>query len=272
MIRLLAIAIVAAAASFPSMGLAQVTKDVPVDGIVIHYSSAGEGRPLVLLHHFGWSGTVWEPFVSTLAKNHRVIIVDLPGHGGSTGWNEARYDYPRNSARIRQMLDAIGIREFDAIGASSGSVTLLQMAVAQPARIGRMILVSSTPVMAPQTIEWLNANACAPVTEDDIREGLPYQTHGREQVIGLAKMFCEERYNPLNITADQLKTITATTLVVHGDRDRIFPLSSPITEVANIPHAFLWVQPNAGHVFIFKPEHRQSFLDMATIFLSGAWK
>ncbi|MGZ3499617.1 MAG: alpha/beta fold hydrolase [Vulcanimicrobiaceae bacterium] len=246
--------------------------DVPIDGIQLHYYESGHGEPLVLLHHFGWSGKVWDPFVSTLAKSFRVIVVDLPGHGGSTGWQEPMYDYDRNAKRVLDLLSAIGVERFDAIGASTGSITLLKMAALQPARVRRMVLVASTTSFSPQTRAWIRKNACAPPSDTDINEQLPYQAHGKEQVLGLTEMFCHEKDNNFVITTDQLKGVTADTLIVHGDRDPIFPLSSAIAEYTVIPNASLWVQPHAGHVFIFKPENRAMFLAIATAFLDGSRK
>lgn len=260
-------ALLSIAVAWPSVSCAQTPGGVDIDGVHIAYYETGHGAPLLLLHHFGWSGKVWEPFVSAFAAHYHVIVVDLPGHGGSTGWNEPYYDYPRNASRMLKLMDHLGISRFDAIGASTGALTLLEMATASPQRIGHMIVVSSTPFFSEQTIAWVKANACEPVTQQDIEQGLPYQRFGREQVIGLARMFCSEKDNGFHVSADQMKQITAQTLIVHGDRDRIFPLSGAIAEFETIPHAQLWVEPNAGHVFIFHPEHHQEFIEQALSFL-----
>ena len=45
-----------------------------------------------------------------------------------------------------------------------------------------------------------------------------------------------------------------------------------MSEYFAIPHAYLWKQPNASRVFIFKPEYQQVFLHTALVFLHGSWK
>src|SRR5690348_3956646 len=60
----------------------------------VHVESVGAGPPLVLLHGFALHGGVFAPILPTLARTHRVHVVDLPGHGHS-------HDVPASS------LDAV---------------------------------------------------------------------------------------------------------------------------------------------------------------------
>src|ERR1019366_10540817 len=52
-----------------------------------------------------------------------------------------------------------------------------------------------------------------------------------------------ENYDDMNFTAQDLSAITARTLVVHGDRDRFFPVEIPVNIYRSIPDAALWIIP-----------------------------
>ena len=49
----------------------------------IFYSDKGKGRAIILLHGFTESSKIWKRFAANLSKKHRVICIDLPGHGKS---------------------------------------------------------------------------------------------------------------------------------------------------------------------------------------------
>jgi pimeloyl-ACP methyl ester carboxylesterase len=55
----------------------------------------------------------------------------------------------------------------------------------------------------------------------------------------------------MNFTASTLSTIAARTLIVHGDRDPLYPVELAVELFRNIPNAALWVVPNGGHGPIF---------------------
>jgi pimeloyl-ACP methyl ester carboxylesterase len=53
----------------------------------------------------------------------------------------------------------------------------------------------------------------------------------------------------MNFTPPYLGTIAARTLVVHGDRDPLFPVELAVEMYSAIPRSYLWVIPNRGHSF-----------------------
>ena len=78
----------------------------------------------------------------------------------------------------------------------------------------------------------------------------------------------------MNFTPPYLSTITARTLIVHGDRDPFFPVSIPVEMYRAIPHAYLWVIPNGGHWpdRVFAEPHADAFAKTALEFQSGDWE
>ena len=84
-----------------------------------------------------------------------------------------------------------------------------------------------------------------------------------EQMRGL-----KDSHDDMAFTPPLLATITARTLVVHGDRDPLYPVELALEMFRSIPSSALWVVPNGGHGPIFG-EHAPMFVDEAMRFLSG---
>ena len=96
--------------------------------------------------------------------------------------------------------------------------------------------------------------------------------HGDDQIRALwaTGHGFKDSYEDMNFTPPLLSTITARTLIVHGDRDPLYPVPLALELYSAIPHSYLWVVPNGGHGPIFG-EFRAPFVDAATSFLAGRW-
>ena len=136
-------------------GLVHHFVDVP-DGGRLHVMERGEGRPLVLLHGLMLSSALWVHQLRDLADRHRVITVDLSGHGqsllGSEGLSHGSVPasaLPRLAADVWAVLEALDVRDALLVGHSMGGMTTLQLAVDTPAaalarRVSGLALVSTT--------------------------------------------------------------------------------------------------------------------------------
>jgi pimeloyl-ACP methyl ester carboxylesterase len=83
-------------------------------------------------------------------------------------------------------------------------------------------------------------------------------------------------YRDMNFTAPLLGTISAETLIVHGDRDEHFPVEIALQMYRAIPNAYLWVVPNGNHALPFDVWEGsfpggQSFVPTLREFLSNEW-
>jgi pimeloyl-ACP methyl ester carboxylesterase len=76
-----------------------------------------------------------------------------------------------------------------------------------------------------------------------------------------------ENFDDMKFTAGDLSTITALTLVVHGDRDRFFPVEIPVSIYRSMPDAALWIVPGGDHVPIY--DSTVPFTSTALRFLDG---
>jgi len=95
---------------------------------------------IVLLHGFGGTRHAWDGVVAHLdAQRYRPLALDLPGHGGASG-----VPGPITFAGcVAQVLERSPAR-FDLAGYSLGGRIALQVALAAPARVQRLVLVSTT--------------------------------------------------------------------------------------------------------------------------------
>jgi len=107
------------------------------------------------------------------------------------------------------------------------------------------------------------------LTPQDYERLRPIHVRGDEQIRELRRQFhgFKDSYEDMNFTRPYLSTITARTLIVHGDRDDFFPVEIPLEMYRSIPDAFLWIVPQGGHVPIFDP--LVPFAPLALRFLSG---
>jgi pimeloyl-ACP methyl ester carboxylesterase len=245
---------------------------VSLNGIEMYYETVGEGEPLLLLHGGTQSGRMFDPFVAPFSGSHRLIIPDLRGHGGST--NPAGEWSTRLFARdILALLDHLKIEKVKAIGASAGAMTLLHMATREPERIEAMIVIGVGTYLPAECREIL-----APTTADALPEAAwdalrARHKHGDDQIRALYAWVASlaESYNDMTFTPPYLATITARTLVVHGDRDYCFPASMAWEIYEAIPRSYLWVVPNGGHVPL-GGENAAAFAGTALKFLKGDWE
>jgi pimeloyl-ACP methyl ester carboxylesterase len=76
---------------------------------------------------------------------------------------------------------------------------------------------------------------------------------GDQQITNLSNWTREmqDSYDDMNFTPPSLSRITASTLIVYGDRDPLYPVEMALTMYRAIPRSALWVLPNSGHGPIF---------------------
>jgi pimeloyl-ACP methyl ester carboxylesterase len=78
----------------------------------------------------------------------------------------------------------------------------------------------------------------------------------------------DRRLKTASFTPPLLATITAKTLIVHGDRDPLYPVELALEMYRAIPQSALWVVPNGGHGPVFGPL-AAPFAEKAVAFLRG---
>jgi pimeloyl-ACP methyl ester carboxylesterase len=120
-----------------------------VNGINLYLEAHGAGRPLILLHGGLGSGEMFGPILPALARRHRVITIDLQGHG-RTADIDRPIDIRLMADDVGALIDHLALDRPDVVGYSLGGGVALQTAARYPARVGRLVVVSAH--IRPQAI------------------------------------------------------------------------------------------------------------------------
>ena len=268
--------------------------DVDVgDGLLLHVTDNGAGPPLVLLHGFTGSTETWNPLVPHLAAVHRVIAVDLPGHGRSSAPSDpGRYALDWFAGDLVRVLDDLSVDRVALLGYSMGGRAALRFALAHVDRLAALILESTSPGipdpklrserivadrMLADAIErdgivaFVNRWEMLPLWESQEKLAGSVRQKLREQrltntAIGLANSLRGAGAGVDQPVLDRLEGVQVPVLVVAGALDSRY-IEHGRTMVGAIPNARMVVVPEAGHsVHVEQPE---ALTEAALSFLRG---
>src|SRR5438874_4472148 len=96
-----------------------VSRDAKVDGVTLHYMTAGQGPAVVLLHGYAETSRMWRPIIPLLAKRFTVIAPDLPGIGDSSIPSD-KIDMITSAERIHGLAHSLGVEKARVVGHDIG--------------------------------------------------------------------------------------------------------------------------------------------------------
>lgn len=231
--------------------IAQSKQSVQVNGVSIYYETYGNGSPLVLLHGFTENHSIWYNLIDSLSSDYMLIIPDMRGHGKSTNPSD-KFTHHDSALDIYALLDKLKIGKFDAIGYSSGGITLLHMATQKPDRIPNMILISTSSYFSNSARQILRSFTYENLNAQHLSYFRSIHERGDEQIkqiLGQLNNFADT-YNDLNFTPPFLSTIKSRTLIILGDSDPLFSIEEALNMHRSIPNSSLWIVPNQDHNLI----------------------
>ena len=238
------------------------------NGTRIYYEDTGTGEPLLLLHNFFNTADCWKPYVGAYAKQFRTIAIDMMGHGRSDIYkkDDLNFRHGDYAKIILALLDALKLNKVNAIGGSSGGMTLLHLNTIQPERFKSVITIGAQIYFAKPCREWLVKTGL-----NQFKEWAKY--HGPEKQEYLANVFWQnlKLYDDPSFTPDILSTIKAKWLVVNGDNDEPVPLQHASEIHQHIPNSRLWIVPNGGHLPYLNTDFQSEFMRVSVEFLNGKW-
>ena len=121
-------------------------RELVVDGARLSYAVGGDGPAVVLVHGLGGTVENWRALAPELARSHRVLVPDLPGHGLSEPLpGNVRHLDPYALA-VAAMLDAEGIDRAAWVGHSLGGVVALCAAVRRPEMVRGIVLAGAAGI------------------------------------------------------------------------------------------------------------------------------
>jgi len=255
------------------------SRRIKVGKLDIHYFTAGNGDPLVVIHGGGGGAEGWLPSMAELCEHHRIYIPDLPGFGDSQPM-DGDYGISEFVQFVEDFTHSLGLRRFHLVGHSAGGGIALDYALKFPHKIIKLVLVSSMCLgkeIAPwvrvlsssaffrslgvaaaallKAIKWLVSLVYAPLK---FVNPLP-----RAKInLGVSMSTLKEQ---TTVLANRLSELIMPTLLIWGASDSIVPVSNAYAAAQLIPDCQLHVFEDCGHS-VYKQEVKE-FSNLLTNFL-----
>ncbi|MEV7520421.1 alpha/beta hydrolase [Streptomyces sp. NPDC091371] len=248
-------------------GGAEATKSstLPLDDGYIHVCQDGprDAPALLLIHGSASSTRSWDQLVPLLTGSHRVIRIDLLGHGRSAKPADRSYALPDQARRAGVALDRLGVEHAVVVGHSSGGAVATALAEQRPGLVTALALINTGPSLdafiAPQSTatglsQW-------PPTDEEIRRfastgfsragyqipsELLDEVRCMTQYTLTATMHGTRDYLERQALPDRLTALGKPLLVIFGVDDRRWR-SSSAADYRAVPGAKVELLPGLGH-------------------------
>lgn len=236
-------------------------------GAKIYWDEAGRGEPLLLIMGLGYPSNAWYRTRPVLAEEYRTIALDNRGVGQSD-MPAGPYPIALMASDAAAVLDAAGVESAHVFGISMGGMIAQEFTLQYPQRVRSLILGCTAPggpraVRAePEATQMLMARgnmtreeaaeAAVPfiyhpgtprsLIEEDMEIRRPWFPHPAAYSAQLQGILAWEAYS-------RLSRISAPTLVIHGESDRLVPAGNGQLIAETIPGAKLVMLAGASHIF-----------------------
>ncbi len=194
-----------------------------INGIEMYYEIYGKGKPIVLLH--GGGSTIqsnFEKIIPLLAKNRKVIAIELQAHGRTSDRN-SDLSFEQDADDVASLLSTLEIHRTDILGFSNGGTTTIQIAIRHPHIVDKIILASALAKRNGMP-DWFWK-----YMDNASLENMPIQLQQAYHNVsskpnGLQVMHDKDVKRMLefkDIPEDKINSIEVPTLLVIGDKDVI---------------------------------------------------
>jgi pimeloyl-ACP methyl ester carboxylesterase len=113
-----------------------------VKGVRMRYFVGGSGPPLVLVHGLAGAAANWTGLAPLLTRRHRLLVPDLPGHGGSTALPAVAGLQPY-ADRVALVAEGEGMLPAPVVGHSLGGLVVLRLALSRPDSVQALVLAGA---------------------------------------------------------------------------------------------------------------------------------
>ncbi|MEP7150342.1 MAG: alpha/beta hydrolase [Nitrospira sp.] len=253
-------------------------KTASVNGHRIAYLDEGQGPPLILIHGYGGSMWQWEYQQLPLSAHFRVITPDLIGSGLS---DKPDLDYRPEELieSVRGLMDELSLTTATLVGNSMGAGVAIGMALIHPHRVDRLVLIDGlpdhvrerlasplmqravntrVPVWLVRLGNWLFPSTGTNAVLKEIvfdhalltPAVLDRSNRNRQRANLIAPLLSIRDSLPLweQHFATRLNEIHHPTLILWGEKDRLFPPQVGRDLQAAIPQSTLKIIPASGHI------------------------
>jgi pimeloyl-ACP methyl ester carboxylesterase len=271
---------------------------IEIDGVEVHYQTAGDGEPVfLLLHGFAASLFSWRKVQAPLSQIGQVIAYDRPAFGLTErlmpeDWGDVNpYTIESQTQLLIHLMDALEIDKAIWVGNSAGGTQALYAYLNHPERVQALILVDPAVYVGGGAPDWSKFLLKTPqmrrigpwlvrsiaswgesaidmawhdpaLVTPEVIEGYSLPLHAENWDRALWEFTLASRELDLDTRLDE---VSLPTLVITGDDDRIVPTEDSIHLAEEIPGAELAVLPNCGH--LPQEECPQAFLEAVMEFI-----
>jgi pimeloyl-ACP methyl ester carboxylesterase len=253
---------------------------IVVDGVRLHYSDRGVGRPIVLIHGDAVTGDDWNTsgVAELLLRTHRVIIFDRPGFGYSQRPRGRMWTAAQQAELLHKALRQLGIERPVVVGHSWGTIVALALAVRHQADTAGLVLLSGYYFWTLRPDVLLVMPGALPVLGDVLRYTVSPLLGWLQMPLLKWAMFSPARVparfraeyspamalRPSQIRATSVdgalmipgalglrrhyKDLTLPVVIIAGDGDRIVFKQRSERLQTNIPRSILRIVKDAGHM------------------------
>ena len=113
-----------------------------IDGVELHYLTAGDRAPLILIHGYAETSRMWKPIIPALAERFTVIAPDLPGIGDSSIPADG-LDMTTAATRIHALVASFGLKNAEVVGHDIGLMVAYAYAAKFPAEVKKLVLMDA---------------------------------------------------------------------------------------------------------------------------------
>ncbi len=246
----------------------------------VPYTDRGTGPVVLMVPGLATTAAYFAPAVADLARDHRVVTVELPGHGpDAVPAPDASVEMA--AASVARVVDGLGLREVTLLGWSAGAYVCYRFAELRGAEVRGLVSVEQTPKLTVAD-DWPHAafggldEAGAKQLEHDIATDLPafagtlvracFAAGAEPDEEQVAELLAQSvRSDPDSVRAffadaaaqdwrARVARLTVPTLLVHGARSQVYPTSVGDWLAAALPHARLETFDDSGHLpFLEEP-------------------
>jgi non-heme chloroperoxidase len=252
----------------------------------IFYEDSGSGEPVILVHGFGMSHSVWDQIRIQLSKDYRVIALDLRGHGSSDKPIEG-YNIETFSDDIHCLIMQLGLRNSVYVGWSLGVAIGLRLSAKYAGDLSKIVLVGGTPCWArlpdfehghpiqlvnswiqelrKDRPEWIEKFVLSMFKDEPDEKTTKWLCSIAEQLPLRAAIEIIHDSSSSDLRKD-VKRITQRTAIFHGLNDKMDYIEAGEYMVRMIPNSKFVIFNKSGHVPFL--EEKEKFLTELLIFIS----
>jgi 3-oxoadipate enol-lactonase len=230
-----------------------------IGGMQVYVS--GKGLPLVFCHGFTTTGQFWREQVKFFSGSHKVVVINLPGHGPSKHPENHEYTIDTFAEDLLSVFDQLNLQDAVLVGLSMGGTISQKFTLKNAQRLKGLVLVGATPhglgpdVQVANVLKSIDEYGVEVASQRVIERSFASSTSreivefAKNEVIQTPEFVAKRAIVSLNEsdTRNSLKDILLPTLVICGTEDCITPPDQSKELADGIPNARLLLIQQAGH-------------------------